>query len=304
MTAFSVIVPAYNAQRTLEGTLTTLDRQLERDFEVVIVDDGSTDATGAIADRLVAERDGWQVIHQANKGLPGARNVGIAAATGRWIALLDADDLLLPGHLARLRSLLEARRDTGLAFTDAWVYDETRRRFERGSANGRDRPRPLPADTWAFFRALMWGNFVFGLAAFPRDLANAVGGYTEDLRGGEDWEFWLRIVASGAPVAGVDDRTAIYRVSAGQMSGDKAFMHNSAFRVWESTLERADLPPDVAADLRRRSDAHRDAAVGASAPRGAVRDLLGRSTRWAMPVRDYRLTRPRAVAPVADLLDP
>jgi glycosyltransferase involved in cell wall biosynthesis len=294
MTAFSIIVPAYNAESTLESTLACLDLQTERDFEVIVVDDGATDGTGALADRLCAAR-GWRVVHQENRGLPGARNAGIAEAHGRWITLLDADDWLLPTFLARMRELLESREGVGLAFVDAWIWDVDLGRYARRSASGRYRPHPIPTEQWAFFRTLMVVNYVYGAACFPRALAEQLGGFTETLPAAEDWEMWLRIAASGAPVVGSDERLAIYRHHSTQMSRDLDRMWQGALLCLQSVQARCDLPDDVAADLAARIRAHEASPPGTQPSRGWARELLGLSTRWAGPVRDYRLRAPAAV---------
>ena len=302
MPAFSVIVPAFNAERTLEATLACLDRQTDRDFEVVVVDDGSSDGTGDLADRLCAAR-GWRVLHQDNRGLPGARNAGIGAAEGRWIALLDADDWFLPTFLARMRGLLESAPGVGLAFGDAWIWDVERRRFARRSASGRYRPQPIPTARWDLFRTLMLVNYVYGAACFPRSLCLELGGFTETLPAAEDWELWLRIVASGAGVVGIDDRLAVYRHHGSQMSKNPERMWEGGLLCLRSVQAKCDLPADVAADLALRIEAHEASRPGTQPSRGWARELLGLSTRWAAPMRDYRLRDPREVTGTLGELD-
>lgn len=101
----SVIVPAYNAGRFLDDCLTSVAKQEHSVFEVIIVDDGSTDNTGAIAARFAEGDKRFRVIRQANKGVGAARNAGLEASKGGYILFLDADDTLLPGAL---KTLLEA----------------------------------------------------------------------------------------------------------------------------------------------------------------------------------------------------
>ncbi|MGK2964547.1 MAG: glycosyltransferase family 2 protein [Tepidiformaceae bacterium] len=93
----SVIVPAYNGERFLRDALESVFAQTLRPDEVIVVDDGSTDGTASVAQAF----PGVRLIQQANRGLPGARNTGIAAARGPWIALLDADDIWVPKKLER-----------------------------------------------------------------------------------------------------------------------------------------------------------------------------------------------------------
>jgi GT2 family glycosyltransferase len=255
--AFSIIVPAYNAQATLAATLRSVQAQTDQDLEVIVVDDGSTDGTGELAEELVRGHP-WQVVHQANGGLPAARNAGLRAASGRWMALLDSDDWLLPGFLARMRQLLTSEPDVGLAFVDAWLWEETARRFARRGASKPYRPDPMPTEHWPFFLAVKEVNFVYGAACAPLELVRELGGFNEHLRAAEDWEMWMRIAASGRPCVGVDERLAIYRKRPGQMSKDLPRMYEGQLGALRSVRAGCDLPPEVAAavdDRIRRGEA-------------------------------------------------
>lgn len=98
----SIIIPAYNAARFLERSVASVLAQTHQDFEIVIVDDGSTDETGDMADRMAARDTRIKVVHQENRGLAEARHSGIKAATADYIVHLDADDELLPDAVAFL----------------------------------------------------------------------------------------------------------------------------------------------------------------------------------------------------------
>jgi len=106
----SILVAAYQAAAYLPHALESALAQSCRDIEVIVVDDGSDDATAAIADSY-ARRDPRVVVlrHATNRGPAAARNTAIAAARGRWLAVLDADDALIPDWLARLVAQAEAR---------------------------------------------------------------------------------------------------------------------------------------------------------------------------------------------------
>lgn len=96
----SVIVPCYNVENFVEGcVLSITSQETSRAFEVICVDDGSTDSTGQILDSLAAAENSVKVIHQHNRGLSGARNAGIAEARGRGLVFVDSDDLMLPGAI-------------------------------------------------------------------------------------------------------------------------------------------------------------------------------------------------------------
>lgn len=290
--AFTVVVPAYNAEATLPAALGSLDAQLDRDFEVVVVDDGSTDATPALADELCAAR-GWRVVHQPNAGLPAARNAAIAVARGRWIALLDADDWLLPPYLGRMRALLASAPRVGLAFGDAWEWYEGSGRFGRGTAMAPYRPRVIPEAGEPCFRALLRTNFVYGAATFPRALAERLGGFDETLRAAEDWNLWLRIVAAGWRIAQTRDPLAVYRRRAGQMTADAARMHAGSLAALRGVQGACRLDPGPAAALEAAiASAERDLR-GSAVASTPGRRLLRAAIRSTRPVRSYRLRAPR-----------
>lgn len=109
MPRFSIIVPVYNVQNYLAACVKSVAEQAgEKDWECILVDDGSTDRSGAMCDVFAAELPGMQVIHRENGGLAAARNTGLKAAQGEWVLFLDSDDAMAPGLLAALRTELDA----------------------------------------------------------------------------------------------------------------------------------------------------------------------------------------------------
>ncbi|HEX6149533.1 glycosyltransferase family 2 protein [Nocardioides sp.] len=108
MPLLSVVVPAYQVVEWLEESLRSVLDQSLRDLEVVVVDDGSTDGTGELADRIAAADPRVRVLHQPNAGLGAARNAGTAASTGELLTFADSDDLVLPGAYERLVGSLQA----------------------------------------------------------------------------------------------------------------------------------------------------------------------------------------------------
>ena len=107
MAKVSVIVPVYNAEKYLDACFGSIAKQEETDLEVILVDDGSTDASGEICDRFVQADTRFRVIHQENKGLVGARKAGIRAASGTYICYVDSDDEIDPDFIRRLREEAE-----------------------------------------------------------------------------------------------------------------------------------------------------------------------------------------------------
>lgn len=110
MTRFSIVVPVYNVEDYLEKCVNSILNQEYKDYELVLVDDGSTDKSGAICDRLVSENKdkiSIKVIHQENEGLGGARNTGIETATGEYLFFIDSDDTIVDGTLQELSNYID-----------------------------------------------------------------------------------------------------------------------------------------------------------------------------------------------------
>ena len=94
MPKISVIVPVYNVKEYLEECLLSIYAQDFQDFEVILVDDGSTDGSGELCDALESSRENLKVIHKSNGGLSSARNEGVRYATGEWLVFVDSDDII------------------------------------------------------------------------------------------------------------------------------------------------------------------------------------------------------------------
>ena len=102
MPRFSVVVPAYNAESTLAETLDAIIAQTFADWECVVVDDGSTDGTLSLATGYAEKDSRVRVLHQGNQGSAGAYNTGVRAASGQFVVMCSADDILLPEHLSEM----------------------------------------------------------------------------------------------------------------------------------------------------------------------------------------------------------
>lgn len=183
----SVVIPAYNAAQFIAETLDSVRAQTYPSYEVVVVDDGSTDGTQAVVEDYFA-RHGLpgRCLGQANKKIAGARNVGMRAARGEFIALLDHDDLWRPNKLESVLREFERHPDADLV---CHAEDITRA--------GR-RVKTLyygPAGVDLYERLLFKGNALSPSASvFRRDKALAIGGFREnpEFNTVEDYDFWMR----------------------------------------------------------------------------------------------------------------
>ncbi|NJM47790.1 MAG: glycosyltransferase family 2 protein [Alkalinema sp. RU_4_3] len=187
----SVVVPAYNIAGYLTATLRSLTTQTYDNFEVLIVDDGSTDKTAQVAHAFAANYENFHLLRKPNGGLSSARNFGIAAAKGEYIALLDGDDLYRPEKLARHVAILDRKPEIGLVYSASQALrDDGGRTWFYLSG------KPVAEDP---LEALLYKNFVGhgSNAMFRRSLVAQVGGFDERLVSVEDLDFWLRIAETG-----------------------------------------------------------------------------------------------------------
>lgn len=210
MPQVSVIIPTYNSARYLPAAIDSALAQTLRDFELIVVDDGSTDETAAIlcsyGDRLLA-------LHQDNRERSAARNAGIRAASGEFIAFLDADDLWLPDKLDRQVAALRDHPEVVLVYCQAAYIDTEGRptRFRGKDKSGDNASDLVIADRT---RDLLLGNVVAGGGSTPvvrRRALDISGLFDESLIYPEDWGLWTRLARLG-PFAYIPQPLACYRV--------------------------------------------------------------------------------------------
>lgn len=187
---FSVVTPAYNASATLAETVASVRAQTFANWELVIVDDGSTDGTLALAQRLAADDPRIRVVTQANRGSGGAYNTAVREARSDLLVMLSADDVLLPEHLAAMDALVAGHPEASV-FTCNGYYE-----YPDGSREPAD-PQAAWADPAQCTLAELLRACFYGVGAvFRRRVFDAVGGFREDIYA-EDFLFWLLALAYG-----------------------------------------------------------------------------------------------------------
>ena len=132
----SIVMPCYNCETSLARTVRCVQAQTVSDWELIAVDDGSTDGTGAALDGLAQNDARIRAIHQANGGVSRARNIGMAAAEGEWLAFVDADDVLPPDALQTLLALDNSAADILCGAYTIWHTDEGGREEVLACADG------------------------------------------------------------------------------------------------------------------------------------------------------------------------
>jgi glycosyltransferase involved in cell wall biosynthesis len=229
----SVVIPAFNAADSLSLTLDSVLAQTFRDLEVIVVDDGSTDRTYAVAQEAALRDPRIRLVHQANAGVGAARNAALRLARGRYIAPLDADDLWSPHKLERQVARLES---AGL--NTRLVYCWSRNIDRHGRVLSWGYPYRIEGHIGS---AMMLGNFV-GSASVPllrASALSAVGAYlTRDEQAGaqgcEDWDLNIR-VAEKFRICCVPEYLVSYRQSSDGMSLNS----RSMARSYDTAMQRA-----------------------------------------------------------------
>jgi glycosyltransferase involved in cell wall biosynthesis len=202
---FSVVIPAFRAARTIEAAVASALTQTSPALEVIVVDDGCPDGTG---DLVAARFPSVRVVRPSNAGEGAARNAGLAAAVGKWVAFLDADDLWLPNHLATLGRLREAFPAAHLLSTGHVQLAADGAILGKIRAGKKDQELDY-LRVAARGVGLVWSS----AAAVRRETALSLGGFGP-WRAGADLEFWAR-VAMQHPIAVSRRTTALYRRGVG-----------------------------------------------------------------------------------------
>jgi hypothetical protein len=228
---FSVAIAAYQAADVIGEAIASALAQTSPPHEVVVCDDGSTDDLDAA---LEPYRDRIVLLRQRNGGEAAAKNAAARAASGDFVAILDADDVYLPERLAALGELAAARPDLDLLTTDAHL-----------ESGGRIVRRVYGPD-WTFEvgdqrRAILRRNFVFGLAAVRLERLLEVGGFDEAIRFTTDWECWIRLLLGGSLAGAVLEPLARYRVRETSLSADRTRMLEGRIASLRRALEHPRL---------------------------------------------------------------
>lgn len=232
MPLFSVIIPCWNAQATLAATLSSVERQSFADFEVLVMNDGSTDATAAIAGGFAARDSRFRVVTLDQGGPSNARNLAAYShAKGRILAFLDADDLWVEDKLLRMAELFCRQGAAEAVYGRIGFFRAAAGGFEESGVRTFSTVRAQalsPLDLLRENAVCTMSNIVVRADAFQ-----ASGGFDATLRYGEDVEWMVRLIATGARIEGLDELLVYYRTSDGGLSANLSAMHAG----WSKTLE-------------------------------------------------------------------
>jgi GT2 family glycosyltransferase len=249
----SVIVPAYRVTESIAATLDSVLAQTFTDYEIIVVNDGSPD-TEELESVLAPYRDRIVYLRQENQGLSGARNTGIRAARGKYIAPLDADDMWDPEHLAAQVAVLEAEPPIDLVYADARIFGDL-------PEAGKTVMDLCPSAGEVTFERLVARQCTVHVCVTVcrREALIRAGLFDPDLRRVEDIDMWLRISRQRHRIVYQRRVLGSYRRRAGSLSSDRVAMLEAFLTV----LAKAASEPQLTA-AQREAVAHQCAVERAS----------------------------------------
>jgi GT2 family glycosyltransferase len=246
----SILTPAYNSGKFIRQTLDSALKQTFTDFEMIVVDDGSTDDTRRIV-KEYADRDRRiHLISQPNGGIAAARNRAMRLARGRFLALLDSDDLWLPTYLSDQLAILAERPDIDVLSSNAINFG--------GAFDG----TPLLPIRWrggirlvSLLELINVEDSLCILSIFRREVTDAIGGFDITLRRSEDYDLWLRATVAGYRIAVNPKPLGLYRRRPDSVSADEILMleamKNPLIKIRRMCAHRADVTSAVDRQLSR-----------------------------------------------------
>ena len=285
MPRVSVIIPAYNAAATIAGTVDSVVGQTLQDFEIICVDDGSTDRTRAIVDGY---GDRVRLVEQANCGPAAARNNGARHSSGEYIAFLDADDVWMPDFLERTAAALDADPALSLVYCNCALADSEGVAIDTSLVGkGFDHPPSLHE-----LLTRLW-PIMPSAALVRRSAYDKCGGYRDELRGEsfrfEDVDFWINMREQG-PFGYIAEPLVIWRFAWFPRQLKRLPDYSKALHVFEAYLkERYGVSAAPLVDARTRAPRSILATIGLKALRDRDRPRARAAFARAIRVDPYRL---------------
>ncbi|MCL1465901.1 glycosyltransferase family 2 protein [Argonema galeatum] len=233
MPVISVIIPAYNAEKTILETIQSLQKQTFTDFEIIVINDGSTDGTVELLNAIEDSR--VKVFSYENGGLPVARNRGIDRATGEYITFVDADDLWTPDKLELQLTALRQHPEAGIAYSWTAFINENSEflyAWEPLYYEGNVYPKLLIRNF------ISSGSNIMG----RREFIEAAGRFDPTLKSAEDWDYYIRLAAL-CPFVLVPKYQILYRRSSQSMTSKVDVMEKYGLTVIERAFQEA--PPEL-----------------------------------------------------------
>lgn len=248
MTIISVIIPAYNAQRTILATIESVQQQTFKDIEIIVINDGSSDRTLEILETINDRR--LKVYSYPNGGLPTARNRGIALAKGQYLSFIDADDLWTPDKLEKQLAALQRNPKASVAYSWTAVMLESKNYLGKLDFFSGKRV----AFTGDVYAKLLVNNFIGNGSNIlvKKEAIDLVGNFDPGFKSCEDWDYFLRLAAKCRFVV-VPEHQILYRKTATTMSSKGLVMETEGLKVINKVFQTV---PQKLQHLKKRSIAN------------------------------------------------
>ncbi|RUT02707.1 glycosyl transferase [Dulcicalothrix desertica PCC 7102] len=223
MPEITVIIPAYNAEKTILETIKSIQEQTFSNFEIIVINDGSTDDTQLVLEKIKEPR--LKIISSQNEGVSAARNKGIKAAQSEYIAFIDADDLWTNDKLELQLAAIKANPDIGVVYSWTSQMDETGKKFHSGA-------RVFIEGN--VYQDLLIVNFLENGSTplMRKECVDEIGGFNVNLKYGEDWEFYIRLAAK-YKFAVIPKQQVFYRQSPSSATSKVAVMEQNLLMTLE-----------------------------------------------------------------------
>ena len=220
----SVVVPCFNQEQFLEEALSSVQNQTYKQWECVIVDDGSTDGSASIAAEFIKKDSRFSYFRKINGGPSSAKNLGISKSTGKYVFPFDGDDILDLNYFENAVRILECNSQVEVVHCNVMQF---------GNITG-----PLVLEEYSFEKLLI-KNCIIGCAFFRRATYNLTNGFCEDMWALEDWDIWLSILKQGGEVYKFNDFYYNYRRHAqgslvNKFSSDAALYQKNLNRLYKN----------------------------------------------------------------------
>lgn len=193
----SVIIPYFNCEKYIAETLDSVEKQTYPNVEIIVVNDGSSKASSAYFEALLGDRTNIHYLHQKNQGVSSARNTGAKVAQGEFLLFLDADNKIHSDYLQKTTDVLIHNPNCKITYTKAELIESCTGEWI------------LPPYTG--FSDLLLGNKIDMLALVRKSDFDRLGGFDENLKSHEDWDYWIRLLQDGGEVICIDEILFSYR---------------------------------------------------------------------------------------------
>lgn len=222
----SIIIPAYNAEKYISQTLDSVIAQTYTNIEIIVINDGSKDATEKLVKEYAFRDKRIVYLVQSNKGPSAARNYGIQKSLGEYICLLDSDDIVVPNKVRDQVDFMFSHPECDFTYSGLYYFMD-------GTFHVYSHTMPTPQTSLVERTLLEYGNFINpNTVLFKKELFDRYGGFDESLQGAEEFELWIRFAAHGVMFLFQNKYLTYYRIRLNSHSSDGLMMALSALAVF------------------------------------------------------------------------